>query len=122
MGRMLSASNFPPVVKLAKVGDMFKGVLVDKREQDFGNGKKMVYKFKALDADCQFIKDKTVVNPPEEGAEVEVIPSTRLAIQLAQAVVNEVYTITRLEDGKKNRFGKCPQNFTVKEGEDDGTN
>lgn len=115
MGRTLSASNFPATVKLAAVGEMFKGLLVSKRVQDFGNGSKSVYKFKAVDANCQFIKDKAVVEPPEEGTEVEVIPSTRLAIQLAQAVEGNTYTITRLEDGKKNRFGKCPQNFHVQE-------
>lgn len=116
MGRMLSASNFPPTVKLNVVGAMFKGQLVARREQDFGNGNKPVYKFKALDANCLFIKDKAEVAPPEEGSEVELIPSTRLAIQLAQAKSEEVYTITRLGDGKKNRFGKCPQNFSVEEG------
>jgi hypothetical protein len=115
MGRTLSASNFPPVAKLSAVGETFKGQLVSKREQDFGSGSKPVYKFKALDANCKFIKDKAEVEPPEEGAEVEVIPSTRLAIQLAQAVEGNTYTITRLEDGKKNRFGKCPQNFHVEE-------
>lgn len=115
MGRSLSASNFPPTVKLAGVGDMFKGELVSKREQDFGNGAKLVYKFKALDAKCLFIKDKAPVEPPAEGDVVEVIPSTRLAIQLAQAIDGNVYTITRLEDGKKNKFGKCPQNFHVEE-------
>ena len=106
MGRTLSSSNFPPTVKLGAVGEMFKGELVGKRDQDFGNGSKPVYKFKALDASCHFIKDKSDVPPPEEGAEVEVIPSTRLAIQLAQAIVGKTYTIVRLEDGKKNRFGK----------------
>ena len=115
MGRTLSASNFPPTVKLAAVGEMFKGQLVGRREQDFGNGSKQVYKFQALDANCHFIKDKVEIEAPEEGTEVEVIPSTRLAIQLAQAVSGAVYTITRLEDGKKNRFGKCPQNFKVEE-------
>jgi len=115
MGKKLSASNFPPTVKLLAVGEMFKGELVGKREQDFGNGSKPVYKFKALDANCHFIKDKSEIDPPDEGAEVEMIPSTRLAIQLAQAEVGKTYTITRLEDGKKNRFGKCPQNFDVEE-------
>jgi hypothetical protein len=115
MGRTLSASNFPPSVKLTVVGEMFKGQLVGRREQDFGNGSKPVYKFKAVDANCHFTKDKMEIEPPEEGTEVEMIPSTRLAIQLAQAVNGAVYTITRLEDGKKNRFGKCPQNFKVEE-------
>lgn len=115
MGRTLSASNFPPTVRLTAVGEMFKGKLVGKREQDFGDGPKMVYKFQAIDANCKFVKAKVEVEPPEEGAEVEVIPSTRLAVQLAQAVEGNVYTITRLEDGKKNRFGKCPQNFNVEE-------
>lgn len=115
MGKKLSSNNFPPSVKLAAVGQMFKGELVGKRSQDFGNGDKSVYKFKALDASCMFIKEKSEVEPPEEGAEVELIPSTRLAIQLAQASVGGVYTITRLEDGKKNRFGKCPQNYDVEE-------
>lgn len=115
MGKKLSASNFPPSVKLAEVGQMFKGELAGKRSQDFGNGDKSVYKFKALDANCIFIKDKVEVEPPEEGSEVELIPSTRLAIQLAQAEIGKVYTITRLADGKKNRFGKCPQNYDVEE-------
>ena len=115
MGRKYSASNFPPTVKLAAVGEMFKGELVGRREQDFGNGSKPVYKFKALDASCHFIKDKVEIDPPDEGAEVEIIPSTRLAIQLAQVPVNTVVTITRLEDGKKNKFGKCPQNYDVEE-------
>lgn len=121
MGRMLSASNFPPTVKLTAVGEMFKGQLVGRRNQDFGNGTKAVYKFKALDATCHFIKDKVEVAAPNEGDEVEVIPSTRLAIQLAQTVDGNVYTITRLEDGKKNKFGKCPQNFSVEE-DDNATN
>lgn len=115
MGRTLSASNFPPTVKLKEVGAMFKGQLIGRREQDFGNGSKPVYKFKAVDANCHFIKDKVEIEPVEEGAEVELIPSTRLGIQLAQAVSGAVYTITRLEDGKKNKFGKCPQNFSVVE-------
>jgi len=115
MGKKLSSNNFPPSVKLAEVGQMFKGELVGKRNQDFGNGDKAVYKFKALDANCLFVKGKVEIDPPEEGTEVEVIPSTRLAIQLAQAAPGNVYTITRLEDGKKNRFGKCPQNYDVEE-------
>lgn len=117
MGRMLSASNFPPVVRLKEVGEMFKGKLISRRDQDFGNGNKPVYRFQALDANCHFIKDKVEIAAPEEGTEVEVIPATRLALQLAQAVAGATYTIVRLEDGKKNRFGKCPQNFTVEEGE-----
>ncbi len=115
MGKKLSSVNFPPSVKLAEVGQMFKGQLVSKRVQDFGNGDKAIYKFKALDANCLFVKSKDVIEPPEEGTEVEVIPSTRLAIQLAQATPGNVYTITRLDDGKKNRFGKCPQNYDVEE-------
>lgn len=115
MGRILSASNFPPTVKLMAVGEMFKGQLVGRREQDFGNGTKQVYKFKAMDANCHFTKDKVEIEAPEEGTEVEIIPSTRLAIQLAQAVSGAAYIITRLEDGKKNKFGKCPQNFSVVE-------
>lgn len=115
MGKKLSSNNFPPSAKLAEVGQSFKGELVGRRSQDFGNGDKSVYKFKALDASCVFVKGKVEIEPPEEGAEVEIIPSTRLAIQLAQAENGKTYTITRLEDGKKNRFGKCPQNYDVEE-------
>ena len=115
MGRTLSSSNFPPTAKLTDVGHMFKGQLIGRRNQDFGNGTKPVYKFKALDATCSFVKNKETVEAPAEGDEVEIIPSTRLAIQLAQAIDGNVYTITRLEDGKKNKFGKHPQNYSVVE-------
>lgn len=116
MGRSLSDSiAFPPTVAFNDVGEMFKGVLVSSRTQDFGNGEKLVYKFKALDASCHFRRGKEEVEAPEEGAEVEIVPSTRLGIQLGQARTGNTYTITRLQDGKKNRFGKCPKLFTVEE-------
>jgi hypothetical protein len=116
MGRALSDSvAFAPTVDLRAVGEMFKGLLISKRVQDFGNGEKPIYKFKAVDATCHFRRGKLDVEAPAEGDEVEVIPSTRLAIQLAQAENGKVYTIVRLEDGKKNRFGKCPKIFSVEE-------
>ena len=116
MGRALSDSvAFAPTVDMREKGEMFKGMLVSKRLQDFGNGEKPVYKFKALDATCHFRRGKTEAEAPAEGEDVEVIPSTRLATQLAQASNGKVYTIIRLEDGKKNRFGKCPKVFSVEE-------
>src|SRR5262245_21971677 len=116
MGRKLSdAMAFLPTVDMREKGEMFKGELLGKRSQDFGNGPKPVYKFRALDASCHFRQGKVDAQAPEEGAEVEVIPSTRLATQLAQATVGKTYTIVRLEDGKKNRFGKCPKIYDVEE-------
>jgi hypothetical protein len=116
MGRALSDSiAFPATADMREEGAMFKGQLVSKRMQDFGNGDKPVYKFKALDATCHFRRGKLDVEAPSEGDEVEVIPSTRLATQLAQATNGKIYTIIRLADGKKNRFGKCPKIFSVEE-------
>jgi len=115
MGTKLSDNNYAPTVDMRAEGEMFKGELVGKRTQDFGNGEKVVYKFKALDAECHFRKGKLDIDPPELGTEVEVIPSTRLAIQLAQAENGLVYTIRRLADGKKNKFGKCPKIYDVEQ-------
>jgi hypothetical protein len=116
MGRQLSdAVAFAPTVDLRKPGEMFKGQLVSKRTQNFGDRVTPIYKFLALDADCHFRQGKVDVDPPAEGTEVEVIPSSRLAAQLAQALTGNTYTITRLEDGKTKRFGNAPKIYSVVE-------
>ena len=116
MGRKLSdGAGFAPTVVLSAKGEMFKGVLLGKTMRNFGTGEKPVYKFKAVDADCHFRQGKTEIDPPTEGAEVELVPSSRLAVQLAQATMGNMYTIVRLEDGKKGKFGNAPKLFDVEE-------
>jgi hypothetical protein len=91
--------SFNPTALLKEKGNMLKGILVSKKEVTTMYGPRLVYTFKALDADCRFTNGKEDAEAPEEGALVDVFAPTRLARQLAH--VNEGETVTMIHDGKK---------------------
>lgn len=115
MGRKLNAGGgtFPPTAELRKVGAMFKGKLLGLRMQDFGYGEKPVYKFAAIDADCEFTNGGLPAEAPAEGAEAEVIAPTVLAKNLALAKVGETITIKGLGAGEKKKGRNAPWLFDV---------
>ncbi len=113
MGRKLSGggTTFPPTAELRKAGAMFKGKLIGVRMQDFGYGEKPVYKFAALDADCDFKSGGNLVEAPAEGAEVEIIAPTVLAKQLSTVKPGEIVTIKGLGEGEKKKGRNAPWLF-----------
>lgn len=111
MGRKLSASDFPPSAELRAEGAVLKGEYVGNREIKTQFGLKTVFKFKVIDANCEFLKNK-VAYEPERGEVVEVMGTTTLTNQLNQAKEGEVITIKYLGLGKKTK-GNAPHLFDV---------
>ncbi len=114
MGKKLSdaAGLFAPTAYLKEKDAMLKGVLAGSRIIKTKFGDKTVYSFKVVDATCRFVLDKADVEP-EAGATVDVMPSSRLERQLAQAQVGQTLTIKYLGLGKKVGGMNAPHLFDV---------
>lgn len=111
MGRKLSSSDFPPSAELRAEGAVLKGEYLGSREIKTQFGLKQVFKFKVIEANCEFLKNKEAYEP-EKGEMVEVMGTTTLTNQLNQAKVGEVLTIKYIGLGKKTK-GNAPYLFDV---------
>lgn len=114
MGTKLSdkVGTFNPTAVLKTKDAMLKGILNSVREIKTQYGPRSVYVFKVLDATCRFSLDKADVEP-EKGQLVDVIPPSRLAIQLKQAHIGDTLTIKYLGLGEGGKGRNKPHVFDV---------
>lgn len=113
MKRKIADQDFAPTAEIRTTGATLTGILSSSRTVKTKFGDKPVYALKVLDGDCKFTIGKEKAEAfPEQGDEVEIMPTTRLARQLAKVNVGETVKITYLGVGKNVR-GNPPHLFDV---------